>query len=277
MDYLLPTEAPFRIESLALGVVLLRVLTRMNASLINSRLEKLLLRLDSGDKAAVGHALIALSLVIPRLNLESCLRDAELRATLHGVPDRLMAALSENLEFASAAKHAAFALVAAMYPKHYGGEILAADEKTARADLETIFEKNNVSSFFTVNAKAATNSASIEAKLWNGVPFKLAGVKPSLVRSRLFDLKGDLKIFQVKGAKATAVIPTAKEKLLDGQYTGLTAVLKPDVASAVHGKVVVYFGKDDQVYSREVFDTDALFPSMVRPKPSEKAQKHLRR
>jgi small subunit ribosomal protein S17 len=277
IDHLLPADAPSRIASLAFGELLATVLALMTTSQINDRIEKLLYDLDHSDKTKVAAALTKLSVIMPRLNVNRCLRDPELRATLYSVPDRLLTALSENLDSASAAKHAAFALVAAMYPEHYRGEILAADEETARADLELIFKKNHVTSFFTISAEAATDVARIEAKLWDSVPFKLAGAKPNLVRSSFFDGKRGLEIFDVKGAKAVTVTPVSNDKLLDGQHAGLTAVLKPDLASTVNRKVVVYFGKGDRIYTRELFDTDALFSDPSTPTQPENSQTRLLR
>src|SRR5260370_4798548 len=172
-----------------------------------------------------------------------------------------MGGVWENLDTRSAAKKAAFALVAAMFPQHYSGSRVAANEKTALTDLETIFQQNNVTSFFTLNTKGATDVASVEARLWNGVPFELDGVKPSLVETKLLGARGDLDICQLKGAKKVDVVKTKRDRLVDGQFGALTARLKPDPDSAVHNKVVVYFGNDRDVYRREVFDLGTLFPN----------------
>ena len=252
-------QGPNDVDRLA-GAQLSFILEHMNTNAIHSRIDDLLIQLDSADKKTVSDALMTLSILLPRLDLKACLRDPDLRKTLYGVPDRLMTALTQNLDSAAAAKKAAFALVAAMYPHHYSGDQLAANEEVALADLQSIFRDNNVTSFFTVNTKAATDVASIDARLWNGVPFRLNGVRPSLVPSQLFNHRGDFDICQVKGAKKVDVIKTDRRSLSDGQFGGLTAKLRPDPSSAVHNKVVLYFGNDKDVYRREVFDLKTLFP-----------------
>ncbi len=232
----------------------------MDTSALAGAINKLLMELDSDDVAVVSRALTKLSFILPRLDLAERMRDPEMRKILRGVPDRLLAALTANLERSGAAKKAAFALVAAMYPEHYRGK-LAADEEQARTDLEDIFEKNHVHSFTSVRTMEASDHATgIEARVWNEVPFDLAGKKPALAEAHL-PQKGARFDVAVAGATAVDVQPVPRERLRDGQNVGVKARLVPDRKTALHDKVVVDFQQDGSIYAREVYDFGALFPS----------------
>ena len=235
-----------------------RFVRSMDVRTTDRALQRLVLLLDNPDPRIVGHALIKLSLVIPRLDLQTCLRDAALRRTLRTLPDRLMKALSETLETSHAAKDAALALVAAIHPDHYA-ETLEFDEQVVCQDLEGIFEDNDVHSFLTIRAHVGRRETGITASIWNGLPFELDGRNPTLAPSNLFEGAG-LEI-DVAGAATVSSRLVPKETLSVGQFAGVEATLAPARETDPSGKVIVDLRCGGRIYSREVFDPASLFPS----------------
>lgn len=246
----------------------------MNMSDVNRRIRSLLLELDNPDTNRVEDALLQLGLIIPRLDLEQCLADPELRRTLFPIPDRLMTALTENLSIAEAAKKAALALVAAMYPDHYQNTTI--DEKRAREDLERVFVLNRVDSFFTVNTDVGEDVTLIDARLWDRVPFLLDGVRPQLAKKDRFKPKSGLDVDGIVGAKAVSIRAVDDKSLLDGQFAGVQLKLAGDEDSAVHGKVIMNFKNGDQTYTREVFDYESLFPPKAINSREDQRKRHHR-
>jgi hypothetical protein len=159
---------------------------------------------------------------------------------------------------AEAAKKAALALVAALFPDHYQNTTI--DEKRARQDLEQVFAINRVDSFFTVNTDVGEDATLIDARLWDRVPFFLDGVRPQLAKNDRFRPKSGLGVDGIVGAKALSIQAVDDKNLLDGQFAGVRLKLARDEDTAVHGKVIMNFKNGEQTYTREVFDYDALFP-----------------
>jgi large subunit ribosomal protein L13 len=246
----------------------------MSMSDVNRQIQGLLLELDNPDTGRVENALLQLGLIIPRLDLKECLADAELRRTLFPIPDRLMTALTENLSVAEAAKKAALALVAALYPEHYQNTAL--DEKRALTDLEQVFELNRVDSFFTVNTDVGDGVTLIDARLWDRVPFFLNGVRPQLAKKDRLKPNSGLGVDGIVGAKALSIRAVDDKNLLDGQFAGVRLELAGDEKSAVHGKVILSFKNGDRTYTREVFDYDSLFPPKAFSSREDQRKRHHR-
>ena len=247
------------------------IIVDMEPRHVEALFSRLMLDLDSPDPTVVGSALTQFGVMVPRLNLDVCLTDARLRVLLRQLPDRLLQALGENLTISKSAKAAALALVAAMYPAHYREQVRA-DEAVARADLERIFETNDVQSFLTVHTNASDAVSALEARIWTGMPFELAGDKPNLMPSETLSRDGEFDL-EVAGAKVIDIENVAKPELADGQFAGLRVTMAPDEATAVDGKIVVYIKKDDTIYCREVFDPQVLFPNVSTDKaPASKEQ-----
>ncbi|MHC2617980.1 ribosomal protein L13 [Bradyrhizobium huanghuaihaiense] len=272
LDYIRGEKGGLRDPSFFRLKQLTEVVRAMNASEINRQIQGLLLELDNPDTTRVENALLELGLMIPRLDLERCLKDTELRKTLYPIPDRLMTALSENLSVAEAAKRAALALVAALYPAHYRDTTM--DEKRALADLEQVFVLNRIDSFFTINTEVGEEATVIDARLWDRVPFLLDGVRPQLAGKDRPKLQSGLAVDGIVGARALSVRAVEGKSLLDGQLAGVQVKLAGDEETAVHGKVILNFRNGDRTYSREVFDYESLFPPTFNSREDQRRRHH---
>ncbi len=272
LDYIRGEKGGLRVPSFFRLKQLTEVVRAMNVSEIDRQIQGLLLELDNPDTTRVENALLELGLLIPRLDLDRCLKDAELRKTLFPIPDRLMTALTENLSVAGAAKRAALALVAALYPDRYRNTTL--DEKRALADLEQVFMLNRVYSFFTINTEVGKEATVIDARLWDRVPFLLNGVRPQLAGKDGSKLQSNLAVDGIVGAKALSVRAVDDKNLLDGQLAGVQVKLAGDEESAVHGKVILNFRNGERTYSREVFDYESLFPPTFSSREDQRRRHH---
>lgn len=218
-------------------------------------LEDLVMQLDGNEPARRKAALEELADVLPKLQVGDKSTYRPLQTTMRELPDRLLQALAENLETADVAKVAALALAVCLRPDHYRERSASMNEGQARADIEDAFKRCKVDSFSTVHVrKSKSKQPVVEAQLWDGLPFKLAGERPKLVQARWLK-RGGAMATSVKGAKAVNAVEA--RPLHEGQLAGLRVELKrlPDASDTV----VLYMSYSNRIYERFVFDTSSLF------------------
>lgn len=210
-----------------------------------SFVHRIMMELESRDRKILLSALSDYLDFALDLDLDKAERFKSIRLSFRRLPYCFFSILSDSLWDVEVSKNAAIALtVTTNIRKYRSKKDLAGDEVVD--DFEQILRRSKIDSFVTTEywPGEGRDASTIEAILWDSLPFTINSRTPKLPKSRWLSDPNDFSV-ELHGATSIDSHVLNREELLEGQFGGIRVHFAPnDDTSSVARLDFFHHGKN---------------------------------